>query len=60
MNRVFAGICALLLPLSSTAQLTDSPVIRYQDLSHPVFGSSGMVAAQNSLSAEAGAEKEGS
>ena len=56
MNRLLIGICVALLPLQSVAQLTDSPVIRYQDLAHPVFGSSGMVAAQNSLSAQAGAE----
>ena len=56
MRRVIVSIAACVLPIQVFAQLTDSPVIRYQDLSHPVFGASGMVAAQNSLSAEAGAE----
>ena len=37
------------------AQQDDSAVIRYDDLQHPVLGSSGMVAAQNRLSAETGA-----
>ncbi len=38
------------------AQQDDSAVIRYDDLQHPVLGSSGMVAAQNRLSAETGAQ----
>jgi len=38
------------------AQLDQSAVIRYDDLQHPLLGASGMVAAQNRLSAETGAE----
>ena len=36
-------------------QMTENAVIRYDDLQHPELGSYGMVAAQNRLSAEAGA-----
>jgi gamma-glutamyltranspeptidase/glutathione hydrolase len=50
----------ILLSLGITApvyaQLDAGAVIRYDDMQHPVFGSAGMVAAQNRLSAEAGAE----
>jgi len=55
MRNVMVALCTIVLCAPATAQLTDSPVIRYQDLSHPIFGSGGMVAAQNSLSAQAGA-----
>jgi len=37
------------------AQLDESAVIRYDELQHPVLGASGMVAAQNRQSADAGA-----
>lgn len=56
MRRLLLAIGACVLTAPAAGQLTDSPVIRYEDLTHPVLGSSGMVAAQNSLSAEAGAE----
>ena len=56
MHRILLAVCASLMPLHAAAQLTDSPVIRYQDIAHPVFGASGMVAAQSSLSAQAGAD----
>ena len=36
-------------------QVTENAVLRYDDLQHPELGSHGMVAAQNRLSAEAGA-----
>lgn len=42
--------------MAANAQLDDNAVIRYDDLQHPVLGSSGMVAAQNRLSAESGAQ----
>ena len=38
------------------AQLDEGAVIRYDDLQHPVLGASGMVAAQNRLAAETGAQ----
>ncbi len=40
----------------ANAQLDESAVIRYSDLQHPVLGSTGMVAAQNHLSAKVGAQ----
>jgi gamma-glutamyltranspeptidase/glutathione hydrolase len=48
----------LLLTFATTAsaQSSDAPIIRYEDLAHPIFGSFGMVAAQNSLSAQVGAD----
>lgn len=56
MRYLPIALCAVFVCTPVVAQLTDSPVIRYEDLTHPVLGSSGMVAAQNSLSAQAGAE----
>jgi len=38
------------------AQIDEGSVIRYDDLQHPVLGASGMVAAQNRLAAETGAQ----
>lgn len=44
------------LQVSAHAQLDRAAVIRYDDLQHPLLGASGMVAAQNRLSAETGAQ----
>ena len=44
------------LQVGAYAQLDNSAVIRYDDLQHPVLGASGMVAAQNRLAAETGAQ----
>jgi len=38
------------------AQVDAGAVIRYDDIQHPVLGAAGMVAAQNRLSAESGAQ----
>ncbi|MBT8102448.1 MAG: gamma-glutamyltransferase [Gammaproteobacteria bacterium] len=56
MRGSIVAFCAVLIATPVAGQLADAPVVRYEDLTHPVFGSSGMVAAQNSLSAQAGAE----
>lgn len=56
MQKSLIVLCAALLTAQAGAQQTDSPVIRYGDRAHPVFGSSGMVATQNSLSATVGAQ----
>ena len=40
----------------AVAQETASPIIRYADLAHPQFGAAGMVASQNHLSSQVGAE----
>lgn len=53
---VAAALLALFAGLPAAAQLSDSPIIRYEDRIHPVLGPAGMVAAQNHLSAEVGAE----
>jgi len=54
-HSVFA-ICVLLWLTPAFGQVSSSAIVRYQDLSHPVFGVNGMVAAQNSLSAQVGAD----
>ena len=47
----------MLLPAASTfAQAVDVPVVRYDGRFHPILSASGMVAAQNSLAAEVGAQ----
>ena len=53
---LLAGLCLTLTAGVSGAQLPDSPIIRYADLTHPQLGPSGMVASQNHLSSEVGAE----
>lgn len=42
--------------LAATPVSAQEPVVRYQDLRHPVFGPAGMVAAQNAIAAEVGAD----
>ncbi len=56
MRKLLVALSALILPLAASAQLTDDAIIRYQNLHHPVLGSSGMVSAQNRLSAGVGAQ----
>jgi gamma-glutamyltranspeptidase/glutathione hydrolase len=55
-SYLLAPLCALLFVAPVNAQQHDEPIVRYDDLVHPVLGASGMVAAQNSLSAEVGAQ----
>lgn len=55
-SYLLAPLCALLFAVPVNAQQHDEPIVRYDDLVHPVLGASGMVAAQNSLSAEVGAQ----
>ena len=51
------GFVALaLVAQGARAQLTDAPIIRYEDTAHPQFGEAGMVSSQNALSSAAGAE----
>lgn len=55
MNKPILTACLFFgVPLVAFAQST--AIVRYQDLDHPVFGDSGMVAAQNKLSAQVGAD----
>ena len=56
LRALLAWLCLTLGSCSAVAQQPDSPVIRYEDLSHPQFGSSGMVASQNYLSSQVGAD----
>ena len=53
---LFVLVLTINCQMVANAQLHDSAVIRYDDLQHPVLGSAGMVAAQNRLSAESGAQ----
>jgi gamma-glutamyltranspeptidase/glutathione hydrolase len=61
--RSQASLRLLLVCLSVTlgaggvhAQVDDSAIIRYADLTHPQLGPAGMVASQNKLSSDVGAE----
>ncbi len=56
MRLLLVAVCAALVSTQAGAQLTDSPIIRYDDRIHPRLGPAGMVASQNHLSAEVGAE----
>jgi gamma-glutamyltranspeptidase/glutathione hydrolase len=56
MRLAVVAVIALVVCSPAVGQDSDKPIIRYDDLNHPVYGSSGMVAAQNVLSAQAGAD----
>ena len=56
MRYVIFAVSALIWLAPAYSQVSSSAIVRYQDLSHPVFGANGMVAAQNSLSSQVGAD----
>ena len=57
MRKQFCLLVGLALPLTvAVPQTADEPIVRYDDLHHPVFGAAGMVASQNALASEAGAQ----
>ena len=56
MRLVVVAVIASVACTPAFGQSADNPIVRYDDLTHPVYGASGMVAAQNALSAQAGAE----
>ena len=56
MRSLLVAICAALVSTPVAAQLTESPIIRYEDRVHPQLGPAGMVASQNHLSSAVGAE----
>ena len=57
MRNLIWLIAGLLLPLTvAFPQAADAPIVRYDDLHHPVFGAAGMVASQNALASEVGAQ----
>ncbi len=53
--RVFAALFAISPPYAF-ADVSQQPVVRYDDLVHPVYGPNGMVASQNRIASEIGAE----
>ena len=55
MRRLLALLVFLQAP-SAIAQDAQDPVIRYGSLRHPVYSTTGMVTAQNSIAAEVGAQ----
>jgi len=57
MRILIAVLTAVLVSLShASAQTTDTPIVRYSDLRHPIFGASGMVSSQNAHATEVGAQ----
>ena len=55
MRRLLLAVCAAAAAAPAAAQLSDSPVIRYRDITHPQLGDAGMVATQNRYASETGA-----
>ena len=55
-RQALVATFALLLAARAVAQVPVSPIIRYQDTAHPVYGASGMVASQNRYASRAGAD----
>jgi gamma-glutamyltranspeptidase/glutathione hydrolase len=54
---VVAALAAVLLALTlAFGQASDEPIIRYDDLRHPVLGANGMVSSQNAHASEVGAQ----
>ena len=57
MRKLTCLVAGLLLPLAAAfPQAPEAPIVRYEDLRHPVFGAAGMVASQNELASEVGAQ----
>ena len=55
-QRLLLGLLVACTCPAALGQVESAAVIRYDDLQHPVLSSTGMVAAQNRLSASSGAE----
>ena len=56
MRPVLVAITMLLLGARAVAQVPDTPIIRYQDTAHPIYGAAGMVASQTLYASQAGAD----
>jgi gamma-glutamyltranspeptidase/glutathione hydrolase len=57
MHKLTVFVAAVLLPLpAAVAQTADEPIVRYDDLRHPVLGANGMVSSQNAHATEVGAQ----
>jgi len=54
MRRLVA-LLVVLQASCAVAQVSEAPVVRYESLRHPVYSTTGMVTAQNSIAAEIGA-----
>ena len=56
MRKLICLLLGVSLPMAAAlAQTVDEPIVRYDDLRHPVLGAAGMVATQNEHASEAGA-----
>ncbi|MEM8814933.1 MAG: gamma-glutamyltransferase [Pseudomonadota bacterium] len=55
MRRI-SVIALLSLSLATRADVNPEPIVRYADLDHPVYGTAGMVASQNGIASQVGAE----
>ena len=55
MRRLLVVVCVAVVAAPAAAQLSDTPVIRYRDVTHPQLGDAGMVATQNRYASETGA-----
>jgi len=55
MRRLFV-LFVVLQATCAVAQVREEPVLRYGSLRHPVYSTTGMVTAQNSVAAEIGAQ----
>lgn len=49
------AVCAAVVAAPAAAQLSNTPVIRYRDITHPQLGDAGMVATQNVYASVTGA-----
>ena len=57
MSKFTSLVAGLVLPLSlALAQTGDAPIVRYDDLRHPILGANGMVSSQNAHASEVGAQ----
>ena len=57
MSKFTSLVAGLVLPLSlALAQTSDAPIVRYDDLRHPILGANGMVSSQNAHATEVGAQ----
>ncbi|MBT8086976.1 MAG: gamma-glutamyltransferase [Gammaproteobacteria bacterium] len=56
MRHILFAVCVAVLASPAMGQTADSPIIRFDDSAHPLFGSQGMVAAQNAAAAQVGAD----
>ncbi len=56
MRSLLVALVATFISAQAAAQVAEAPIVRYDARIHPTFGPAGMVASQNYLSSEVGAE----